>query len=281
MIFWRRFTVTSSTDLQGLRILITRPEGRNEELRSALVAAGAQVWVQPLLRIVPLAENDERYQHARRCLLDLDLYQHIIFISVNAVACGMALIDDLWPQYPLGVRCHAIGAATAKALHDWPWPAGALTPLEAQQGGAMDSDSLLASAAFNGVDGQRVLIVRGCGGREQLAQKLRERNARVDYAECYQRCGPGEAADDLQSQLEAASIQLVCLNSGDTLQQFTQRIAAARRDEYHLVLPSARVQQLAQEAGFRHTLLAENAGTAATLAAIKTWQREHNVGNPK
>ena len=172
------FTVTSSTDLQGLRILITRPEGRNEELRSALVAAGAQVWVHPLLRIVPLDENDERYQHARRCLLDLDLYQHIIFISVNAVACGMALIDDLWPQYPLGVRCHAIGAATAKALHDWPWPAGALTPLEAQQGGAMDSDSLLASAAFNGVDGQRVLIVRGCGGREQLAQKLRERNAR-------------------------------------------------------------------------------------------------------
>lgn len=58
--------MTSSTDLQGLRILITRPEGRNEELRSALVAAGAQVWVQPLLRIIPLDENDERYQHARR-----------------------------------------------------------------------------------------------------------------------------------------------------------------------------------------------------------------------
>lgn len=145
----------------------------------------------------------------------------------------------------------------------------------------MDSDSLLASSAFNAVAGQRVLIVRGCGGREQLAQKLRERNARVDYAECYQRCGPDLAADDLQAQLDSASIQLVCLNSGDTLQQFAERIAAERRDDYCLVLPSARVQQLAHELGFRCTLIAENAGTAATLAAIKTWQRERNVGNQK
>ena len=273
--------MSSSTDLQGLRILITRPEGRNDELRSALVAAGAQVWVQPLLCIVPLDSSDERYQQARRRLLDLDLYQHIIFISVNAVACGMALIDELWPQYPVGVRCHAIGVATARALCEWPWPADALTPLDELQQRAMDSDSLLASSAFADVDQQRVLIVRGCGGREQLAEKLRERNARVDYAECYQRCGPELNAAVLQAQLDEASINFVCLNSGDTLQQFTQRIAAPRRDHYHLVLPSARVQQLAEEAGFSNTLLAENAGTAATLAAIKKWQREHHVGHSK
>lgn len=277
----RRCTVTSSTELQGLRVLITRPEGRNEELRGALATAGAQVSVQPLLRIVPLGEGDERYQRARRHLLDLDVYQHIIFISVNAVDCGMALIDELWPQYPVGVRCHAIGKATEQALGRWPWPAGALAPLVGDQPRSMDSESLLSAPEFNDVDGQRVLIVRGCGGRETLADKLRERNARVDYAECYQRCAPQLSAAALQAQLDAAGISLVCLNSGDTLAQFAQRIAPERRGDYHLVVPSKRVKHMAEEAGFRHTILAENAGTAATLTAIINWQREHHVGQQK
>lgn len=281
MIFWRRCTVSKSTDLQSLRILISRPEGRNEELRAALTAAGAEVSVQPLLRIAPLAEDDPRYQQARRLLLDLDHYQHLIFISANAVAQGMALIDGLWPQYPLGVQCHAIGAATAAALRDWPWPAGALAALDGESRGAMDSDSLLAQPAFAQVGGQRVLIVRGCGGRERLAEILRERAARVDYAECYQRCGPDITAEALQALLDQRSIQLVCVNSGDTLAQFVQRIAPPRRADYALVVPSARVQQLAQQAGFERVILAENAGTAATLAAIRNWQREQHVGSRK
>ncbi len=271
----------NSTDLQGLRILISRPEGRNEDLRAALTAAGAEVSVQPLLRIAPLAEDDPRYQQARRLLLDLDHYQQLIFISANAVACGMAVIDGLWPQYPVGLRCHAIGAATAAALREWPWPAAALAPPGAESSGAMDSDSLLAQPALQQVAGQRILIVRGCGGRERLAEILRERAARVDYAECYQRCAPEISAEALQALLDRQRIQLVCLNSGDTLVQFSQRIAAPRRGDYTLVVPSVRVEQQAREAGFEHIILADNAGTAATLAAIKNWQREKHVGSTK
>lgn len=269
--------MTAPSNLSGLRVLITRPEGRNAELGKALRDAGATVAVTPLLRITPLTDSDPEYQRARRLLLNLDHYQHLIFVSTNAVDCGMALIDSLWPQYPIGVQCHAVGAATAAALRQWPWPAAALTSLNHAEHGTMNSEALLALPALQHIDQQKALIVRGCGGREHIAQTLRQRGATVDYAECYRRDDTALSAFALQAQLDAQRPDIVCLNSGETLQAFCARVPASQRGDYRLLLPSVRVADMARKAGFREIILAENAGTAATLAALSQWQRDHHV----
>ena len=275
--FWRRSTVTAHSKLNGVRVLITRPEGRNEELAEALRHAGAEVVIEPLLRIVALSGSDPEYQRARRLLLDLDHYRHLIFVSTNAVDCGMALIDELWPQYPMDVQCHAVGAATAAALRQWPWPAGALNSLNDAEHGSMNSESLLAIPALQDVAHQKVLIVRGCGGREHIAQTLRDRGAIVDYAECYRRADTALGALELQARLDAQQPNVVCLNSGETLQAFCARIPASQRGNYSVLLPSVRVADIARKAGFSEIILAENAGTAATLAALSQWQRDNHV----
>ena len=269
--------MTAHSNLSGLRVLITRPEGRNEELADALRDAGANVIIEPLLRIIPLGDDDPEYPCARRLLLDLDHYRHLIFVSTNAVDCGMALIDELWPQYPVDVQCHAVGAATAAALRQWPWPAAALSSLDEAGHGSMNSESLLAMPALQDVARKKVLIVRGCGGREHIAQTLRDRGATVDYAECYRRADTAVNAIELQARLDAQQPNVVCLNSGETLQAFCARIPASQRGNYSVLLPSVRVADMARKAGFSEIILAENAGTTATLAALSQWQRDHHV----
>lgn len=265
--------VTPVTELRGLNILITRPEGRNEELRAALQTAGAEVSVQPLLEILALPEEAPEWQQSRRYLMDLDLYQHLIFISVNAVEQGLQRIEDLWPQWPQGIQCYGIGAATRMALAESAHPLRVVDSADAS-----DSESLLACAELQNVAGDSVLIVRGVGGRETLATKLRERGARVDYAECYQRRPAELSSEHLVQLLRERSINVVCLNSGETLQYFCERVGVERRGTLAAVVPGPRVASLAETAGFQQVICADNAGTAATLAALTQWLREKHVG---
>jgi uroporphyrinogen-III synthase len=69
-----------------------------------------------------------------------------------------------------------------------------------------DSESLwqrLRSLDWNGV---RVLIVRGDGGRDWLADTLREHGARVDFVSTYSRSAPNWGSDN-QPVLDAALLR--------------------------------------------------------------------------
>jgi uroporphyrinogen-III synthase len=69
-----------------------------------------------------------------------------------------------------------------------------------------DSESLwqrLRSLDWNGV---RVLIVRGDGGRDWLADTLREHGARVDFVSAYSRSAPNWGSDN-QPVLDAALLR--------------------------------------------------------------------------
>lgn len=254
----------AAPDCRNLRVLLTRPAGRNEALQSSLQAAGATVAVAPLLAIVPLESLDEASQQAsRQRILDLDHYHAVIFISVNAVEQGCELIDNYWPQWPLGLQVFAIGEATARALQDRG------LPIAAAGGGAMNSEALLASAALQNIDQKRILIVRGVGGRETLAETLRQRGARVDYAECYGRAATEISSGELAALLIQHQINTVVLNSGETLASFVALTTPEQRRGSAVIVPSARVADLAANASFGDIEQAANAGQAATLAALE------------
>lgn len=273
MRFYERFMATRPRpELRGLRVLVTRPAERADSLLDALREAGAQAWHCPLLQILPLADDDPALRLSRTRIMDLDLYQRVIFISVNAVAQGMALIDQYWPQWPQGVVPYAIGEATAEALAQWELPAR----YASQRGGsrAMTSEALLGLPELQHLANDKVLIVRGVGGREALAQCLSQRGAKVEYAECYQRQGPALEHGELRSLLVKHQISAVCLNSGETLTNFQQHCSPdLLTNQATLVVPSERVAQLAIDMGYPRVIQAENAGTAATLAALGKIER--------
>ena len=116
-------------------VLVTRPAGQADELLRALAQAGyASVHHQPMLELVPLKELAAAQ---RQHVLDLDCYQHVIFISSNAVRFGLECIEDYWPQLPSGINWYAIGDATARILE-----ARGLSPLSPKE--QINSEGLLA-----------------------------------------------------------------------------------------------------------------------------------------
>jgi hypothetical protein len=161
-------------------VLVTRPEGQAQALLAAIAAQGMRALHLPMLRLEPLEPLPPA---VRQCIIDLDRYDHLVFISANAARIGLSLIDDYWPQYPAGQQCWAVGASTARALER----AGLAVCAPRED---MTSEGLLAMPGLGDLSGQRVLIVKGEGGRRTLEDQFAARGARVDDAALLSAPGP-------------------------------------------------------------------------------------------
>ena len=159
--------------LQGLRVLVTRPTHQAVNWQRLLEAQGAQTLTAPLLAIEECQGPDARQQIKNR-ILDLDLYQHAIFVSQNAVAFGCQWIDEYWPQLPMGVAFYAVGKATAQALAQYQIDSVVDTNVDSScpehlDAAPMNSEALLTLPQLQQVAGEKILIFRGQGGRPLLA----------------------------------------------------------------------------------------------------------------
>lgn len=90
-----------SPRLEGIRVLVLRPEGQAEDLARALTAEGAVPVVVPAIRILPLPDTEALDAALRR------EHDWVVFTSVNGVAAISA---------PVTGRVAAVGPATAEAL---------------------------------------------------------------------------------------------------------------------------------------------------------------------
>ena len=246
-------------------VLVTRPEGQAAGLCAAVSAAGYRVHSQPLLQLqAPPVLAPAR----RERVMNLDRYQHIIFISGNAVRFGMALIEDYWPRPPAGPSWYAIGAATARLLEQH--GVAALAPRE-----GMTSEDLLALPQLSDVAGHRVLLIKGEGGRETLREELGRRGAQVDELACYRRSCPALVPGELADKLSQWNIGLIMVSSGEGLANLLALLSPQETSKFTtitLVVPSGRVAQMAVAAGFVRVVTAENASDGAMVRALEAWQ---------
>jgi uroporphyrinogen-III synthase len=201
-------------------------------------------------------------------VMELDQYQHIIFISANAVRFGMALVTDYWPQLPVGINWYGVGAATARGLEDF--GIHAVTP-----GANMSSEGLLDLPYLRNVEGQRVLIVKGEGGRHTLRTELLQRGALVDELACYRRGLPDLPEGELAAQIARWEIDVILLSSGEGLANLLLLLSPAETSKLKavgLIVPSERVAMMARQAGFDRVVTAENASDVAMLRALQEWR---------
>ncbi|WP_062059956.1 uroporphyrinogen-III synthase [Cellvibrio sp. OA-2007] len=268
---------------QDYFIVITRPDAQAVPWAEQLQVLGFNCARVNLLDIVAVSDA-EKIRAIKNRILDVDLYQKIIFVSQNAVDFGMAWLEDYWPQMPVGIDFFAVGATTAKKLASY---GVAVQDLAASTGGGMTSEDLLSAEHLQQVDGEKILIFRGCGGRGHLADELSKRGAKVDYCELYERVLPAAAQAQLLQLItdtEASSAQrLVSLHSGESLQNLLavlaqlalpeqQRVQAWMNNSVFLV-PSARIVVAAQAAGLKRVICAENATDQAMTAALLEYCR--------
>ena len=174
--------------LTGIGIAITRPIDQAKKLSALISEAGGTPILFPLIEITPLAD----YSQFQAVISDIKDYDWAIFISSNAVQNGMPRLVKA--GIPANLIFAAIGPVTAHELLGFGVKV-VLTPLSYVQDGdeskvRFDSESLLTLPEMTNVAGKKILIVRGVGGRDVLAETLKTRGAQVTFAECYQRINP-------------------------------------------------------------------------------------------
>ena len=247
-------------------VLVTRPPGQAQALCAALAASGFAAFEQPLLELLKLPELAPDSQlHIE----NIDKYQHVIFVSGNAVRFGMEKILSLWPQLPEGINVYAIGSSTAGMLREYGIEAiCAGSTAGSGVNSDMTSESLLATEPLQGVNGQHVLIVKGVGGRTTLAEVLCSRGAVVENLACYQRKCPKLRTGELAEKIAAWQIDLIMISSGEGLSNMLTLLSPAETIKLctvPLIVPSGRVARLAGNAGFTTVHTADNASNAAML----------------
>ncbi len=180
----------TTKDLTGIGVAITRPVDQAKKLAALITEAGGTPILFPLVEITPLTD----YSQFEMVISEVNSYDWAIFISSNAVQNGMPRLVE--QGIPTKLKFAAIGPVTASELQDF-GVANVLAPND-----RFDSESLLALPEMTNVAGKKVMIFRGLGGREILAETLKKRGAQVTFAECYQRINP-QTDCDLLAQLYA------------------------------------------------------------------------------
>ncbi|PMV05151.1 MULTISPECIES: uroporphyrinogen-III synthase [unclassified Pseudomonas] len=245
------------------RVLLTRPAEESALLAASLSDVGIFSSSLPLLEIEALPVTPEQ----QAVWADLGRYCAVIVVSKPAARLGVQRLERHWPRLPW----FSVGAATAQVLADqgldvhYP-PSGD------------DSEALLALPALREAIARtdaRVLILRGEGGRELLAERLREQGASVDYLELYRRFLPAYDPGVLMQRIQLERLNGLVVSSG---QGFLHLQALAGSDwsqvaRLPLFVPSPRVYEMARAAGAEKVVDCRGASAAALLVAL----RSHSV----
>jgi len=250
--------------LTGKTIVVTRPAHQAEPLCDLLSANGGTPIRFPVLDIAePQIPLDAARVNA--ILVKANL---LIFISPNAVDYGMKAIRDAG-GLPDTVNVAAIGQGTARKLSEWGHPANVF-PNE-----KFDSEALLAMQALQSVAGKQVVIFRGEGGREHLANTLRQRGAHVEYVECYRRVQPNTDTREIADRLAEESIDAIVVTSNEGLQNLFNMLESVNRRSLlnvQLFVVSARGQELAVSLGFtRPAIIVSKASDQGIVDALLQW----------
>ncbi|SDM78485.1 uroporphyrinogen-III synthase [Pseudomonas antarctica] len=242
------------------RVLLTRPAEESMALAATLSEAGIFSSILPLLDIEAVPVTGEQQAVFR----DLGRYSAVIVVSKPAARLALHQLDRPWPHLPW----FSVGAATAQVL------AGHGLKVYYPQTGD-DSEALLALPALReAIAGPRarVLILRGEGGRELLAERLREQGASVDYLELYRRLLPAYGPGALIQRIQLERLNGVVVSSG---QGFLHLQALAGEDwsqvaQLPLFVPSPRVYEMARAAGAVNVVDCRGASAAALLVAMRS-----------
>jgi len=254
-------------ELNGLRVLVTRPALQAGHLAKLVEAADGTAVRFPVVEIVPAVDPTPLELAAER-FSEFDI---AIFVSANAAhyaAPRVAACNRGAPGVPL---IAALGDGTARALATHGLVASLLPNAR------YSADGLLATTALNRVAGRRIVIFAGDKGRPTLAETLAARGAEVEVVVCYQVqpgvVDPGPLLDEWRD----LGMGIVTVTSARIAEILYDRLAANGRSlllRAPVVAMSERVARVCCRLGWQQTpLVAEQANDVGIVNTIKLWRR--------
>ncbi|WP_231353355.1 uroporphyrinogen-III synthase [Pseudomonas tussilaginis] len=248
--------------MRSWRLLLTRPAEECTALAQVLAEQGVASSSLPLLEIEALSLDEPQCDLLRT----LDRYAAIIVVSKPAARLGLAQASCFWPHLP-PLAWFTVGAASAQILQ-----AHGCQVSFPEAGD--DSEALLQLPALHqaiAVAAPRVLIMRGEGGRELLAERLAEQGASVDYLQLYRRQLPAYPNGALSSRVVGERLNGLVVSSGQGFEHLRQLAGDdwPQLARLPLFVPSPRVAAQARDAGAQNVVDCRGASAAALLAALQ------------
>jgi len=244
--------------------VITRPREQSARLAALVKSAGGRAIVFPALEIVDPVDS-----RALRVSIDkLERFDVAIFISPTAATRGIALIRAR-RELPPGLRIAAIGKGTARELNDL-----GVSDVFVPDDGA-DSEVFLMLPEFQDMRERSVVIFRGAGGRELLAETLRRRGATVEYAECYRRAKPAGDAQMLLRAWGRGEIQATTATSREALDNLFEMAGTLGRHwlrKTPLFVPHERIADAARALGITAVTVTPSGDEALVEAMIRYFE---------
>ncbi|OGT29972.1 MAG: hypothetical protein A3E87_09555 [Gammaproteobacteria bacterium RIFCSPHIGHO2_12_FULL_35_23] len=229
-------------------ILVTRPDESGQTLCELLQATGFIPVYFPTLAIHPL---DIDKTTTKNILAKAHL---IIFTSPNAVKYGAALVSK-------GAQVVAIGPGTAKAL--------AAYQLAVDFPEEFNSEGLLKHLSLTNLIQKNVVIIKGVGGRELLAEGLKALEATVQTIEVYRRDVP----DQIMSDEILTQVSIIVVTSCEALinlLKMTPNRLRSKLKTKQLLVSSMRIKQQVEALTFiQEPLLAKNALNTTLISELE------------
>ena len=197
-----------------IALISSRPQETNVQLSDDLKKSEIKLLSFPLTEIHPL----NNYQIFDGVIENIKTYQHIIFISTNAVHFFLERVKKLSLQIPKNLIFSSIGPTT-KLLLQKKLSVDVHSPIK-----TFDSEHLLKEKIYNNVEGQKILIIRGEGGRETLKNALEEKGGIVNYGECYVRKYVDIDLIQLKNDLVNYHHQFILFSSTNSAKHFIDQV---------------------------------------------------------
>ena len=229
--------------LNNKRVLVTRPNEQADYLSGLITNHGGVSVRFPTVEIQPLEKTNELVKFFD----EISSYDFIIFISRNAAKIA---IEKFVRNIGLirNIQLVAIGPGTAKVLSS-----SNLKDIIFPHNNA-DSEALLnlEEMQSNKILDKRILIIRGVGGRELLAENLKKRGAIVDCVEIYERKLPAYGESETNRAWYDKKPDAVVVTSNEVINNL---IVLLKNDTEKLfttplVTISERVAEYARKKGF-------------------------------
>lgn len=252
--------------LEGYAVLVTRPEEQAGPLIAEIERRGGQVVFAPMI-VIRQKRNDPK---SIAVIKRLPEFHSVIFVSKNAVDFGIELIRAQ-KQSLDHCQVYAVGVGSASRLRE-------LGVMQVHTPHAeFTSEGLLKLPGLSShqIDDEKVLIMRGAGGRELLAQTLAHRGARVEYCEVYERTIPTEP---LSVALKACQVNVPdvgIITSLEALTNLADKIDQEKLDllyDVPLLVAGARTAQEVERLGFTmDPVVVDNPGDQSIVDALERW----------
>ena len=248
------------TNLQSFFVLVTRPGKAGEMLTKQICAAGGQAIHFPTIAFTSLV-NTALFNSTLSALPEQDW---LIFISPEAAKTSLPVILTHWPDLSF-LKIAAIGKSTAQLVESMVHQ----TVIFPEK---WNTEALLSLAPFTSLPQQKIMLIKGEGGRETLQESLEARGNIVSQLISYQRTLPTNInTKEYIHLVKQGKINLIVASSAESLINLKTLLGELIWPiiiTIPLMVMSERIKILAEHLGFQTIWVAENGDYIKTLSTL-------------